>query len=194
MSEGQPAARTRSRASRAQTTATRVFALLFAIGITVAIVYFSDQLERFANYGYLGVFLISVAGNATLVLPAPFLLLVYAMGAVLNPFLVGALAGVGGTLGELTGYMAGFSGRALIENRERYDQITGWMHRNGALTILILALIPNPLFDIAGMAAGALRYPLWRVLVFCVMGKIVKTTLVALAGAQSIAFIEQLLY
>lgn len=194
MSEGQPAVGVGSRTNRARTTASRALALLFAIGITVAIVYFSDQLARFANYGYAGVFLVSLAGNATLVLPAPFLVLVYAMGAVLNPLLVGLLAGLGGTLGELTGYMAGFSGRALIENRERYDQITGWMHRNGALTIFVLALVPNPLFDIAGMVAGALKYPLWRFLLFCMMGKVIKTTLVALAGAQSITFIEQFLY
>jgi len=194
MAEGQPAARARSRAERTRTTAIRVLALLFVVGITVVIIYFSDQLKRFENYGYAGVFLISVAGNATLVLPAPFLVLVYAMGAVLNPLLVGLVAGLGGTLGELTGYVAGYSGRALIENRERYDQITGWLHRNGALTIFVLALIPNPLFDIAGMAAGALKYPLWRFFLFCLMGKIIKTTLVALAGAQSVAFIGRFLY
>lgn len=182
------------RAARARMTAIRIVVLIIVLGITGLIVYFRDRIQQFAAYGYPGVFLVSVAGNATLVLPAPSLAFVFAMGAVLQPVLVGLAAGAGSTIGELTGYMAGFSGRALIENRARYDQVTAWMRRNGALTILVLSFIPNPFFDVAGMASGALKYPLWKFLLYCWVGKTLKTTLVALAGAQSVTFIERFLH
>lgn len=183
-----------TRGDRTRMTILRIFVLLIVIGVTVAIVYYRNRLQQFAAYGYPGVFLVSLLGNATVVLPAPSLAMVFAMGAVLKPVLVGLVAGVGEALGELTGYGAGFSGRALIENRARYEQINRWMARNGDLTVFFLSLIPNPFFDLAGMAAGVLRYPVWRFLIFCWMGKTIKTTLIALAGAQSVAFIEQFLH
>lgn len=194
MAEVQAESLAQDRAQRVRMTVIRIFALLIVLAVTGLIVYFRDRLEQFAAYGYPGVFLVSLAGNATLVLPAPSLAAVFAMGAVLKPVLVGLVAGVGTTIGELTGYLAGFSGRALVENRARYEQITAWMRRNGALTILVLSFIPNPFFDIAGMAAGALKYPLWKFLLFCWVGKTMKTTLFALAGAQSVKFIERFLY
>lgn len=194
MAEVQAKVRTQERAQRARMTALRIFVLLIVLAVTGLIVYFRDRLQQFAAYGYPGVFLVSLAGNATVVLPAPSLAVVFAMGAVLKPVLVGLAAGVGEALGELTGYLAGFSGRALVENRARYEQITAWMRRNGALTILVLSFIPNPFFDIAGMAAGALKYPVWKFLLACWAGKTMKTTLIALAGAQSVTFIERFLH
>lgn len=182
------------RAQRARMTVLRIFVLLIVLAVTGLIVYFRDRLQHLAAYGYPGVFLVSLAGNATVVLPAPSLAVVFAMGAVLKPVLVGLAAGIGEALGELTGYLAGFSGRALVENRARYEQITAWMRRNGALTIFALSFIPNPFFDIAGMAAGALKYPVWKFLLYCWAGKTTKTTLIALAGAQSVTFIERFLH
>ncbi len=183
-----------SRRERTRTTLIRVFVLLMVVGVTAAVVVFRDRLQQFAVYGYPGVFLVSLAGNATVIFPAPSLAVVFAMGAVLKPILVGLAAGVGEALGELTGYLAGFSGRAIVEDQARYERMTRWMERNGALTVFFLSLIPNPFFDVAGMAAGALKYPVWRFLLFCWAGKTIKTTLIALAGAQSITFIERFLY
>ena len=54
------------------------------------------------------------------------------------------------------------------------------------LAILVLATIPNPLFDLAGMASGALRIPVTRFLFFCWIGKTIKMLLFAYAGATSL--------
>jgi membrane protein DedA with SNARE-associated domain len=85
--------------------------------------------------------------------------------------------------------MTGFSGQGVIENRQWYDRVTVWMKKYGGITILVLAFIPNPLFDIAGMVAGALRMPLWKYLVFSWIGKVGKMLLFALGGAQIFALI-----
>ncbi len=169
----------------------RVLVILAVLGISVAIFAFRDQLVQLAAFGYVGVFLVSLLGNATIILPAPSLALVFAMGSVLNPLLVGLVAGVGEALGELTGYAAGFAGRAVIEDYEMYRRLVGWMERRGGITVFVLSAIPNPFFDLAGIAAGTLKYPVWKFLLFCWLGKTLKTTFVAFAGAYSVTLIDQ---
>ena len=46
------------------------------------------------------------------------------------------------------------------------------MCRFGDATVFVMAAIPNPLFDVAGMAAGSLRFPLWRFLLAAFLGKL----------------------
>ena len=163
----------------------RLLALLLVTVATVAGVLWRDRLGRFVTYGYPGIFLISLAANATVIFPAPSLALVFALGGVLNPVLVGLAAGMGEALGELTGYLAGYSGQAVIENREIYDRLYGWMRQYGLATIFFLSLFPNPFFDLAGIAAGMLRFPIGYFLLSCWLGKTLKTIAFAVAGAHS---------
>jgi uncharacterized membrane protein YdjX (TVP38/TMEM64 family) len=162
----------------------RVLALLLVIGISIYVVLMpAEQAEKLESYGYLGTFLISILANATVIIPAPGLVIVFSMGAKFNPLLIALAAGAGATIGELSGYLAGYSGQAIIEDNKRYDQMVSWMEKNGPLTILILAFIPNPLFDLAGMVAGALRMPVYKFLFFALIGKVLKMVLFSYAGA-----------
>jgi len=161
----------------------RVLALLFALAISITIFALRDRIEQIGAYGYPGVFLISVLGSATIILPAPSLAVVFALGSSLNPLLVGLAAGLGEALGELTGYLAGYSGSAVIEDRERYAQLERLERRYGVWVIFVLSVIPNPIFDLAGIAAGMLKFPIQRFFIACWAGKTIKTILVALAGA-----------
>jgi membrane protein YqaA with SNARE-associated domain len=169
----------------------RLFVVCLVLGISLAIYAFRDRFAAWARVGYPGIFVVSLLGNATVILPAPSLALVFAMGGALSPLFVGLTAGVGEALGELTGYAAGFGGRAVIEDQKLYARLAAWMQRAGGVTVFVLSLIPNPFFDLAGIAAGGLRYPVWRFLLFCWLGKTLKTTAVALAGSQSVTLIEQ---
>ncbi len=162
----------------------RVLVLLLVVGLTVFLFINRDRVKELEALGYPGVFLVSLLANATLILPVPGVLFTSAMGAVFNPYLVALAAGTGATLGELTGYMAGFSGQGVIENRKWYDKVTSWMTKYGGITVLVLAFIPNPVFDIAGMVAGALRMPMWKYLIFSWIGKVGKMLLFALGGAE----------
>lgn len=171
----------------------RVLIILLVIAISAVIFAFRDRFAELAAIGYPGIFFVSLLGNATIVLPAPSLALVFAMGSALAWPLVGLVAGAGEALGELTGYLAGIGGRAIIEDQRAYGRMVDWMKHRGGITVFILSLIPNPFFDLAGIAAGTLRYPVWRFLLFCWMGKTIKTTLVAWAGAQSVVLIEPFL-
>jgi len=167
----------------------RVIVLLIVIGISVYIFMIRDQAEKYAIYGYPGIFLISILANATILLPAPGFAIIFAMGGVFNPLIVGLVAGAGAAIGELSGYMAGFSGQVVAEKTKVYRRIEGWMQGYGMLTIFILAAIPNPFFDLAGMSAGALKMPLHKFMIACLLGKIVKMWIFAYAGAYSITWL-----
>jgi uncharacterized membrane protein YdjX (TVP38/TMEM64 family) len=171
-------------------TAIRVIVGLVVIALTVLLYINRDKVQKLEALGYPGIFLISLLSNATLILPVPGVLFTSAMGAVFNPWGVALAAGTGATLGELTGYLAGFSGQAVVENRKWYDRFTRWMKKYGDVTVLVLAFVPNPLFDIAGMVAGALRMPLWRFLLWSWIGKVIKMAVFAFGGATLLGLIK----
>lgn len=160
----------------------RVAVLLAVIILTIVLVINREKIQALQAYGYPGIFLFSILANATILVPVPGVVFTSAMGAIFNPLLVSLAAGAGAALGELSGYLAGFSGQAVVENSERYEKVVGWMRKYGDITILVLAFIPNPLFDLAGVVAGILRMPVWKFLIFCVIGKILKMMIFAYAG------------
>ena len=168
----------------------RILALLAVIGLTIFIYMIRDRVEDFAAFGYPGIFIIALLANATILLPAPGVAVIYAMGAIFNPFGVGLAAGTGGAIGELSGYLAGFSGQAVIERTDIYDRIKPWVNKYGGWAILVLSAIPNPFFDVAGIAAGMAKMPIHTFLMFTWIGQLIKMTLFALAGKYSIQLIS----
>ena len=170
----------------------RLIVLLGVIALTVILVINREKIQELQAFGYPGIFLISILANATILVPVPGVVFTSAMGAVFNPFWVSIAAGSGAALGELSGYMAGFSGQAVVENAERYDRVVRWMRKYGDITILVLAFIPNPLFDLAGMLAGVLKMTVWKFLFYCVIGKVLKMMMFAYAGGWLITFLEDI--
>src|SRR3990170_819238 len=109
----------------------QVLAVVFSVGLTVFIVAFRDRVGWLEGYGYLGAFVISALASATIVLPAPGWLSVMALAAVLNPFWVGVSSALGGTMGEMNGYLLGFGGRAAVEKARGDARAEGWRKRRG---------------------------------------------------------------
>ena len=189
----QPEPEGRIKSKNLQTNLLRVFTFIAVVGITVYIFSIRDRVQDFATFGYPGIFLIALLANATILLPAPGLAIVYAMGAIFQPLGVGIAAGMGGALGELSGYLAGFSGQAVIERMDIYNHIKPWVDKYGGWTILIMSAIPNPFFDVAGIAAGIAKMPMQTFLLFTLVGQLIKMTAFAFAGKYSIEWISQLI-
>ena len=129
--------------------------------------------------GYLGVFGFSALANAILFLPSGRGAVMVAGALTLNPLAVAVLTGVGGAIGEITGYALGRSSRALPGKVKVPGWITGRAERHMAATILAVSIIPNPFVDAIGIVAGRLGYPLRLFLVYSIVGKV----------AQSIVFV-----
>jgi len=179
--------------SKKKTNIIRGIILLLVIALTVVLVVYRDKIQALQAYGYPGIFLFSILANATILIPIPGVVFTTAMGAVFNPFWVSIATGAGAALGELSGYLAGFSGQAVVENSERYQRVVRWMEKYGDITILVLAFIPNPLFDLAGMVAGILKMPVWKFLIYCVIGKILKMMMFAFTGNWVMGLLEGIL-
>jgi membrane protein YqaA with SNARE-associated domain len=171
-------------------TIMRLIALIGVIGLSIFIYSIRDRAEEWAVYGYPGIFLVAFLSYATVLLPAPGVAFVFGMGSILNPFWVGLAAGAGAAIGEISGYLAGFSGQAIVERQELYERLSRWMAKNGPLTILFLAAVPNPFFDLAGIAAGMLKMPLPRFLFWVWIGVTLKMLIFAFAGAYSISWLR----
>lgn len=164
----------------------RILALVAVIAISVFVFSIRDEAERFAIYGYPGIFLVAFLSYATVLLPAPGIAVVFTMGSIFNPLGVALAAGAGAALGEISGYLAGFSGQAVIENVALYERLKGWMSRNGPLAVLVLSAVPNPFFDLAGVAAGALKMPIPRFLLWVWIGETLKMMFFAYFGAGAV--------
>lgn len=182
-----------ARLTRGQLRLLRALAFLFVIALSVLIVLYGNRLVGLGAYGYPGLFLVNLLASATLILPAPGLALALAAGATLNPYLVGLAVGTGSALGELTGYIAGASGRGMVESDPNYPRVSGWMAKKGLWVIFALSIVPNPMFDVAGIAAGTMRIPVWKFLAVTWVGKVIKSTLVALAGAGAMQALAPLI-
>ena len=171
------------------TNVLRILALFAVIAVTAYIYSIREHVEEFGALGYPGIFLVALLANATVLLPAPGVAVIYAMGGIFNPLGVGLAAGTGGAIGELSGYLAGFSGQAVIERTDIYDRIKPWVTKYGGWAILVLSAIPNPFFDVAGIAAGIAKMPLRTFLIFTWVGQFIKMTSFALAGHYSITLL-----
>ncbi len=174
------------------TVVLRVLALVAVVAITVLIVINRDKVREFEGLGYPGIFLVAALGSATVILPVPHLAFTFTMGSVFSPWLVGLAAGAGDTLGELSGYLAGFALEDVASKARIYHHFERWMKQNGFLTLFILSVIPNPFFDMASMAGGLAGFPLRQFLLATWLGKTIKAILMAWAGHYGIAWVLSL--
>lgn len=178
----------------------RLLALLVAIGISVAIFLLRSKIDinQLKPYRYAGIFVISFLAYATVLLPAPGAAFVFSIGAAFknipfNTIRVALAAGSGAALGELSGYLAGLGGQAVLENRKIYERLTVWMKKHGAVTVFLLSALPNPLFDLVGMVAGALRMSPWKFFFWCLAGETLKMLVFAASGAAGLDLFEKLI-
>ncbi|MDV7390031.1 VTT domain-containing protein, partial [Arthrospira platensis SPKY1] len=68
-------------------------------------------------------------------------------------------------------------------------KIQPFVNKYGAWAIIALATIPNPVFDVASVAAGALKLPFWKFLLAAWIGQMIKMTAIAYAGSFSLGWI-----
>jgi len=173
-----------------------ILGMVLTVAIAVAVVVFWEEVRAFEQYGYVGVFLVSVFGGATVLAPIPMTPVVFALGTVmkpsfapyLGPIFVGAAAGLGETLGGLSIYITGYGGGTAITDTNHhkiqavYSWLTRWVERKGVLTLFVLSAVLNPFFYPAALAAGALRFGIQRYFLVCWAGKTIKGITVAAAG------------
>jgi len=170
------------------------FIMIFALSVGLfSLAYSRLDLRSLLAYGYSGVFLINLACAATILFPIPGEAMNIAAGATLNPLWLGLIASVAATIGELTSYYAGHMGRKVILSgySERYKKAESWLHRYGNFAVFIFALLPILIFDLLGIAAGSFRFPLWKFILFCWLGRLIRCLVEAYLGYGIFGFLPQ---
>jgi uncharacterized membrane protein YdjX (TVP38/TMEM64 family) len=145
--------------------------------------FFKNINAYFKGYEYLGVFVISLILNATIIIPGSAMAVISSLGGILPlPFVVGLVGAIGAGIGEMTGYVAGRAGREILAKNKIYVRVEGWVHRWGMLAVFLLSIFPF-LFDIVGIIAGATRMPVWKFFLACWLGRTILYVAVAYIGS-----------
>ena len=160
----------------------KALSIVFVLTLIIAVILFGDRLPHYQSIGYVGVFVLSFVSSASIMIPMPGIAAVCAGPSLgLFPLWIIILASIAEAIGELSGYLVGFSGKSFAENNRFYPRIERWTQRRGWIALFAASSIPNPLFDLIGIAAGTLKYPIWRFLAAVLGGKLIKSTTIVYA-------------
>lgn len=131
-------------------------------------------------FGYFGAFVVALLGNATFLVPIPYMIITFILGGLtgtsgqflFDPFIVGIIAGFGATIGEMTGYLLGYGGSKFIEEgqRDAFSKYIDEHPRATPLLVWFLAITPVP-DDFVILPLGAAKYPWWKVAIPQYIGK-----------------------
>lgn len=193
-----PAARSRIHGwlYRNQTALSRLVAITVVVASVVfgLVLWLTDGFD-IQTIGYAGVWLFSFVGAASVLVPVPGTASVCVAAAPaigLYPLIIGVVSGSAEVLGEMSGYVAGMGGRDVLQKNRHFPRVRSLVLRRGGLVLFVAGVVPNPLFDVAGMAAGSAGYPIRKFIPVVFLAKAIKSTWVAFACYAGIGWIERL--
>jgi len=146
------------------------------------------------NLGYFGVFIFSVIGTASIIIPVPYTLLIFWLGVFkFDPILLALAGGSGSAIGEFSGYLLGYYGRKKLsgERQRRMSYLVRLIGSYGPIAIFIFALTPLP-DDLLFIPLGILRYKFVKAFIPALLGKILMAFIVSYigrTGGQLVPFI-----
>ena len=174
---------------------------LLLLAVVAGIIIYSRDMDALGKlverYGYLGLFVVVFITNASLFvgIPTPtYILLAVAMG--MNPWVVTGVAALASALGESTGYVLGVGSRKVIEKRYSHilDQWRYHFHKHAFLTMVVVASLPFPPDDVAGIMAGSMGYEYKKFLLATFIGKCIKYGATAVLAVTGIKILDVVFY
>ena len=151
-----------------------IILVVLIVGLSITIFLLRDKIQNVGEVGYLGLFFLCFLANATVLLPAPSLMIAASCALIMNPWLVALCASLGSTLGEFVGYAFGTVTKDLSPKFENFLEKLTAKIRNQTVLVFILAMLPLPFFDVVGIYSGGTRLNLVKFFVACFLGKFIK--------------------
>lgn len=144
-----------------------------------------DWLNQVAlQFGYLGVFLISLIGTMSIIIPIPYTLVILGLGvAGWDPLMLAVAGGLGSAAGEAAGYLLGYYGRRIIskERQRKMDYLLKILGKYTPAALFIFALTPLP-DDLLFIPLGILRYNFLKAFIPSFLGKLLMCYILAAFG------------
>ena len=153
-----------------------------------------NWLLSFSNqYGYFGIFLLSLIGALSIFFPIPYTVIIFTLGQSFEPVWIAVAAGIGSAIGEFSGYLLGVGGRRVISEKykKKMDFLEKVFNKYGPITIFLFALTPLP-DDLLFIPMGVMRYSIVRAFIPAVIGKFCMNLIVAYSGRFSIRIIRDI--
>ncbi len=175
--------------------------VLFPLLVSPFGVIYSVLLDFSLLLGYPGAFLISVIGNATILVPFPYVGVAFILGGlsegavfVFDPWLIGTISGIGAMIGEMTGYFIGYGGGTLIDKEQTsaFKKYVDAHPRATPFVVWFLAATPIP-DDVLVVPLGAARYSWWKVVLAQLFGKTMFLMGIAWSGRFGLDFVGSIL-
>lgn len=173
----------------------QISTFIIAFALTIGLFFLARaylDLEQLLRYGYLGIFLISLC-CVSILIPLPWEAVIIAAGSTLNPIWLGVVASIGSTIGELSSYLVGYLGRKILigDYLTKYEKAESWLKKYGSFAIFLFALLPIFIFDLLGIVAGSLRFPLWKFILACWVGRLIRCLVEAYLGWGAFSLLPQ---
>jgi membrane protein YqaA with SNARE-associated domain len=147
------------------------------------------------QYGYLGIFLISLIGATSIFIPIPYTVIIFTLGSsrTFEPVLIAVAAGIGSGIGEFSGYLLGLGGRKAVSERfkKKINVLARAINKYGPIIIFVFALTPLP-DDLIFIPLGIMRYGIIRAFIPALIGKFCMNLIVAYSGRFSIEVIRNI--
>ncbi len=163
--------------------------------MSISLIDFLFEIFAFLDkLGYLGLAITSILSSA-LFLPFPLPVLVFTMGANMNPFIVAIIASVFSSIGSSVKYLIGLGGKELLETkyekeikkiREAFEKY------NFFWWLFAIGLTPFP-DDPVSIFCGIVKYDFKKYFTAMFLGRLVLYTIVSFAGYYSISAIVNII-
>ena len=167
--------------------------LAITVALCVLIIQHRGYLAEIRRWGYLGCFIINMLASGTLATPGLGILVTFTLGGVLNPAIVGAVAGIGEATGAVGAYFTGYGGRGILRGNSNalYARFNNMLQHHGSKAVFLMASVLNPLYYPFAVFMGMLRFGPTKFFLMTWAGRTVKNTVLAYLGYLGLRSILQ---
>jgi len=174
--------------------------IVISIGGSILIIQHWEYVEKLHKHGYWGLFVISVFAGSPIPIPTPSMILTFTLGSILNPLLVGLVAGFGNGVGNALIYWTGQGGHHLFRSLvspepsqstprtrvgrfiKKMSQVPEFIKNKVLWALFILSIYPNPILLPLILGMGAARYHFWKFFLVIWAGKTIQSLILSYLG------------
>jgi membrane protein DedA with SNARE-associated domain len=166
-----------------------------SVALAVFLIFHWEYVARLESEGYLGLFLISILAGSPIPIPTPSMILTFTLGSLLNPALVGLVAGLGAATGYALIYLTGRGGFRFLPKFNVSESVIGRFLRKiklsrildapkqtGPLAVFLLSIYPNPVLAPVVLGMGATRFSFTKFFLACWAGTTIMNMIIAFLG------------
>jgi len=164
------------------------------LAVAIVAIPFTEDLRSNSNYSYGALLIVNLIGGALFMMPGFSWASIATFTIALdNIWLVALVGSTGQAIGEMYSYYLGRTASPLLPKHGRVEKLRMIVKRWGTPAIFILAATPNPIFDLAGAIAGAMKLGWKKFLVISFLGRLIKNLVIAAASMYSLGFLRGLI-